>query len=676
MGSNLTSVKSQAGNLYQPMRSSSHSCTLLMVENLALPEWLSVNCHHLLLNVVLCSSNASTHLNRSYIELNETDHSLYCQKNEIKYINECISAKLVSLSQSHTVCAGPDITAKPFHYFLKIFNKETNVPTLFITKVNETQCQEVSLYLTEYVNMTLRVKEKPCAKCHGITFCQQSQFSHCGPSMVYIFACSSSAMISQMQVCNGHDDCLDRKDELMCDCKTKENNKNSFCVISKTFKEFASEISFTVFANQLPKADNSKDEFLCTAKKAIPMRYVNDGYPDCPDSEDEQSTKHSMLENILAKTLCKNPLHIQCYEGYHRCFPIQKLCFHEVDSTGKSSICRNGHHLTYCEHFQCNNAFKCPQTYCIPYKYQCDGKWECINGADELNCELSGERCFGMFKCANSSVCITVINVCDQEHDCPFGTDEAFCVPRDARCPPGCHCFLFAASCSGEIGMRYFLNMKTLLNFWTHLSFQKIKPSKRDLKDLQNATTMVILQSDMRAFCQTVNISLPNLKLVRLQEGSLDYLADYCFGDMNNIVKMNLNHLGLTDLGMLSFHDQQKLEYLDASYNMLRELKATTFLYLHSLKQLNIQNNNLIKISLDLFEGLSKISKIQTDYFAVCCSIMTQTSIACSAKAEWPFSCNDILTKAMYIFFVAFCNYCCVFQSHCFVIHCYHTCIL
>ena len=39
-----------------------------------------------------------------------------------------------------------------------------------------------------------------------------------------------------------------------------------------------------------------------------------------------------------------------------------------------------------CTHFKCIGYFKCPHSFCLPLKYICDGKNDCPEGEDEVNC--------------------------------------------------------------------------------------------------------------------------------------------------------------------------------------------------------------------------------------------------------------------------------------------------
>ncbi len=139
----------------------------------------------------------------------------------------------------------------------------------------------------------------------------------------------------------------------------------------------------------------------------VNVESICDKIPDCPKNDDED--------------FCDPPIPL-CPSGCH---------------------CRNGAHLQYCTLFQCSASFKCPDSYCIPFKRVCDGTSDCQDAEDELSCEH--HACQGIFKCTNPTFCISHLSVCDGIKDCLHGDNEENC--ERFQCLEGCDCLNKAIFC-------------------------------------------------------------------------------------------------------------------------------------------------------------------------------------------------------------------------------------
>ena len=101
---------------------------------------------------------------------------------------------------------------------------------------------------------------------------------------------------------------------------------------------------------------------------------VNDLIFDCPNQDDEPELL-SELENH-EKTGVEQNMN-ECYPGHSRCYTRDQKCIYNLTlGTETLMYCRNGQHLQDCETNSCLWMFKCPVSYCIPYRYNCDGKWD------------------------------------------------------------------------------------------------------------------------------------------------------------------------------------------------------------------------------------------------------------------------------------------------------------
>ena len=158
---------------------------------------------------------------------------------------------------------------------------------------------------------------------------------------------------------------------------------------------------------------------------------------DCQGNEDEKFCKYfafipapseicskinrSKLEQMCpsrngAQVLngsCSNPVHL--YKdftlnflrkgSYSRVTQLQmdRYCIYDPNICGIMEGDPNGEQLLSCELHTCpTKYYKCPGYYCIPWRFVCNGEWECPGGQDEIYCQRNA--CPGMYRCKNSSI--------------------------------------------------------------------------------------------------------------------------------------------------------------------------------------------------------------------------------------------------------------------------------
>jgi hypothetical protein len=63
-----------------------------------------------------------------------------------------------------------------------------------------------------------------------------------------------------------------------------------------------------------------------------------------------------------------------------------------------------------------NDQFKCRNGTCIPLISRCNGKFDCIDYSDEIQCQKTGCSS-NQFRCENGT-CIPLSWVCDSDNDC------------------------------------------------------------------------------------------------------------------------------------------------------------------------------------------------------------------------------------------------------------------
>ena len=168
------------------------------------------------------------------------------------------------------------------------------------------------------------------------------------------FQCKESGCILYSLVCDGIPHCAEGSDEF---CGTSSSHANVIY-----------------------------DYFICDDSSRIPLPHVNDLIPDCPGAEDE--TEYRTLISYATDTKDKCPSgHLSCIPGHSKCFPIFALCLFDIDVYNHTKYCRDASHLEFCDNVVCTASFKCPGSYCIPYRKVCDGIKDCSYGEDETICD-------------------------------------------------------------------------------------------------------------------------------------------------------------------------------------------------------------------------------------------------------------------------------------------------
>ncbi|PIC26318.1 hypothetical protein B9Z55_018927 [Caenorhabditis nigoni] len=127
----------------------------------------------------------------------------------------------------------------------------------------------------------------------------------------------------------------------------------------------------------------TENEFACCAmpQTCIHVSKRCDGHPDCADGEDENNCPSCARDEFA------------CVKSEH-CNPANKRC------DGVAGDCEDGSNLDEIgcsKNTTCIGKFVCGTSRggvsCVDLEMHCDGKKDCLNGEDEMNCsEFSGKK--------------------------------------------------------------------------------------------------------------------------------------------------------------------------------------------------------------------------------------------------------------------------------------------
>ncbi len=462
------------------------------------------------------------------------------------------------------------------------------------------------------------------------------------------FLCDNNMVISALFLCDNISDCPGpvASDEIFCQCNLKSNISNHckhLYTIGKTGK--CPALFFQAH-------DNRCQVYYFAADNWATFSVENVNNKDDKQSQGDRMVQNfwtginhtSGSQNVTDRQQQKkgNEYQIRCREEDFSHYDVFEICSYTLDSSGYLLPCKMGEHLQQCEEFECNLDFKCPHYYCVPWRYICDGKWDCPFGTDEsevFNCGVN-RSCPMLFSCRNSQLCVHKMSICNHVKECPFGDDEEMCSLHDITCPHWCICLTFAAECTQLVFMPNGDELASLSVF-TVLYLENVTLSLSSLDYFSPKLIILSIQnSPVQNLCKSLQQN-SKVKLLNIQFNKNFELSSDCFGGLVSVLVINLNDNNLTWISQLSLNRIETLRIVNISNNPLCSVHQSSFVTMPQLKVLAILNikfkgenilTNLEKMNLQFLE---------TDEYIFCCQ--KQGTSQCSIQIPWFVSCANLL---------------------------------
>ena len=656
-----------------PNRYQNRKCAMLFVSNLATPEWVSIKCHTRLLRVAYCSWGDKEDTD---LQPNVSDTST-CHLDFIRRKTSCLKLFWLWISGSkslvHEYCENMQLKImydqELDHLDFLVDAVSAIFPPLLLQMKNTT-----FFYLHTFSKMFNTVKHRKVLinpKNHtenreGFLGCKtglKPSRSRIGDNMK---RCSNEAFISSVFVCDGELDCKthdkteDTSDEF-CLCNENGTDRSKSCSICKKGDLMCSSLQYKAVTGKCEgylsnnfQVSNEKNnggngdkekQFFCNSGRMIESNLVNDLIPDCEFAEDELLLTKLLSSNQQFK--CPFPDEIPCFQGHTKCFKIIEICKFSLNAQGFLRPCRSGGHLDNCKQFECNSQFKCPDSYCIPWGYICDGKWDCPFGIDEsrktyCNKNMYNTKCASMFKCKGTIfVCVHLNDVCNGFNDCPKRDDEMLCELQKIQCPAGCHCLGFAVSCCSVSFPKIFqsnifpyvslfaewvaeINLDKMFTLFPNISFVKLHGNELTSND----TCQMILPKSLH------HLSVERNRLV--------CLTSYCFMNSVNLKILSLSSNQITHVETSSFVNLPALSLLKLDGNPIVSFSKAIISDYGNPEGLFVlmKNVNADQVHPQIFQGLSLQGIITSDYHIGC---VVKRFIICTSKIPWYVSCSQLI---------------------------------
>ena len=460
----------------------------------------------------------------------------------------------------------------------------------------------------------------------------------------YMFKCSDGVYISYMFICDGKKDCPGEvsSDEIGCECNTTLNY-TSQCKLIKTLSQECSDFYFKSWNNKCMLFEvsfvNGKGSDTRAKSKA------SLGSVGVQQPINDNQWKEIKLGNLSCQSI--ELLKPTLYE-------ISEICAYRLNEQGHLVPCNKGEHLQDCQQFECNMMFKCPDFYCIPWDYVCDGKWDCPSGHDESIYHQCGSRaCTNMFKCKMSSTCLHLGDVCDGLFNCPYQDDEHLCLLKNILCSTVCYCLAFAIRCYDVNILEDTLSIHLPYIVVTMLSCTLFTEDK--LKTFfQYVSFLFITNTNLKKVCDVVSL-MKHIQLLDSSKNSISTIKSHCFKNKFALKVIKLHDNVLHYIQKFAFYNLTNILYIDLSNNMLTVIFKYSIVGSVKLSFLSLQNTTLdVRRSKYMLNNLN-LKFLQIEYFSLCCSITE--NFESSAKKPWHISCSPLLVNNVFnytLYFMSF----------------------
>ncbi len=594
-------------------------CTMLLIQNMAEPEWLSVDCNHKYLSQVACVEKTTKPPNATLALLS----NVTCTKHQVLWKNWCFNFSTVRHQSLHRELLNERCKRLKMDTYLvvtlvqtdpDVFDlilKATSTHSVTVVSLSPEKRDTIVLATLGKIMNEVTYEENRADTAISACYSQVAKRENIGGNNM---PCQQGHFVSSLRICDSKHSCaLDHKvlNHLVQSCYRNQESSLKHTCHPLLYKSISGVCKPYVHILPLPGSGAVllKQSYTCSDGSSIPMTFVDDLVPDCREDEDEPQYLNLLSSGTFEH--CSLADQLPCILGHSMCYQISQVCVFRLDEHQVLTPCRTGSHVQVCEDFQCNGYFKCPGSYCIPWSFVCNGRRDCPEGQEEVACESMD--CAGLVKCHSSSLCIHLNDVCDNNLDCPSNDDESLCQLQKFKCPRSCLCLNLAMSCDDVAdvifkSMSYFphilyscscCGLHTVAEFSFNPNLSSVNLSSNCLSTVPEAAQF--------KFLKTLDVS----------NNKIEYLEKNSFQDQFYLQCAILKENNIAQIEDAAFHNLSEVCVIDLSKNNLSYFSARMLSNVRHLRVLNMLHNEIITIDTEHFH--INIEMIYSDTFKLCC---------------------------------------------------------
>ena len=385
------------------------------------------------------------------------------------------------------------------------------------------------------------------------------------------------------------------------------------------------------------------DGFTCTSGQCVSYTKRCNIVSDCIDDSDEKDCAE-YFEYKGKPQLLDSPVLVS-FDG--------KSSF-IMESMGSTETCPDTH-------------YRCPGEYndCLPVFTRCNGWYDCIDHADENDCEEI--TCPGFYRCFNSTVCVHLDHLCDSWPHCPQHDDEWLC---DMTCPKRCICQGHAFVCSKPFSVYRFPQLRYLdaegsgltlsdLNnnkYIVHLILRWCSLTVVSTSELVNLQILDLSANKLQTINVEVFVTLAKLRTLSLAENPLSTLIRPSSSVQQTALRtIDLSYTNLSAIDCQNLSNFYYLQNLNLSFTALNTLQSYSFQCTPRLVKLDFKGSHVTNFPANVFKALFHLRVIITDNYKLCCEqiLPVQSELmTCDAPKDEISSCEDLLQSGLYRVFL------------------------